>query len=108
MTRAASCFAPIAASCHGTAARGNGPRADSLRCRPLDLTQFTFKIGGVFPSERVYRIIDGRDVSSHGDLEMPVWGDSFKRARGSTYAVVKVRIDAIVSYLASIQVRPAE
>ena len=96
------------ASCHGTTARGNGPMADSLRRRPPDLTQFTFKNGGVFSSERVYRIIDGRDVSSHGDREMPVWGDSFKRARGSTDAVVKARIDAIVSYLASIQVRPAE
>jgi hypothetical protein len=46
----------------------------------------------MFPSERVYRIIDGRDVPGHGDREMPVWGDIFKI--GSSSTAVKARIDA--------------
>jgi ethanolamine utilization microcompartment shell protein EutL len=74
---------------------------------PPDLTQFTRRNGGMFPSERVYRIIDGRDVSSHGDREMPVWGDVFKTLGGSSAATVKARIDAIVRYLEGIQERPA-
>ena len=52
-----------------------------------------------------YRIIDGRDVPSHGDREMPVWGDIFKI--GASGAAAKARIDAIVRYLAGIQERGA-
>jgi mono/diheme cytochrome c family protein len=101
-------FRTYCASCHGTTGRGNGPVADLLRRMPPDLTQFTRRNGGVFPSERVYRIIDGRDVPSHGDREMPVWGDALREAPGGgTAAAVKARIDAIVRYLAGIQERPA-
>lgn len=79
-----------------------------LRAMPPDLTQFTKRNGGVFPSERVYRIVDGRDVASHGDREMPVWGDAFRFARGGpSQALIKARIDAIVRYLAGIQERGA-
>jgi mono/diheme cytochrome c family protein len=100
-------FRTYCASCHGTDARGSGPMADHLRNMPPDLTQFTKRNGGVFPSERVYRIVDGRDVGSHGDREMPVWGDAFRVPGGPGAAVVKARIDAIVRYLAGIQERGA-
>ena len=101
-------FRTHCATCHGTTGRGNGPMADVLRRMPPDLTQYTRRNGGVFPSERVYRIIDGRDVASHGDREMPVWGDTFRAVPGgATDAAVKLRIDAIVRYLAGIQERPA-
>ena len=63
--------------------------------------------GGLFPSERVYRIIDGRDVPSHGIEDMPVWGDVFRRSGDATEASVKARIDAIVRYLQAIQARLA-
>ena len=80
--------------------------AMQLRRMPPDLTQFTRRNGGVFPSELVYRIVDGREVMSHGDREMPVWGDAFRMATGGSAAGgVKARIDAIVQYLASIQER---
>jgi mono/diheme cytochrome c family protein len=96
------------ATCHGTAGRGDGPMADQLRRVPPDLTQYTARNGGVFPSERVQRIIDGRDVPSHGDREMPVWGDAFRAVRGgASEQAVKARIDAIVRYLAGIQERAA-
>ena len=75
---------------------------------PPDLTQFTKRNGGMFPSERVYRIIDGRDVPSHGDREMPVWGDVFRMApAGSGPGGIKARIDAVVRYLEGIQERGA-
>jgi mono/diheme cytochrome c family protein len=96
------------ASCHGATARGNGPLADSLRRQPPDLTRYTARNGGVFPSERLLQIIDGRHVPSHGDREMPVWGDAFRSARdGVDAGNAKARIDAIVRYLAGIQQRAA-
>jgi mono/diheme cytochrome c family protein len=102
-------FKTYCATCHGEHAVGNGPLADQLRTAPPDLTTFTARNGGVFPSERVYRIIDGRGVPSHGDREMPIWGDAFKTSRdGLTAETVKARIDALVKYLEAIQRRAAE
>jgi mono/diheme cytochrome c family protein len=99
-------FRTYCASCHGTDARGTGPLTDRMRHQPPDLTRFAARNGGVFPSERVRRIIDGRDVASHGDRDMPVWGDAFKRTRdGRSEAEVKLRIEAIVKYLEAIQER---
>ena len=101
-------FRTYCASCHGTTGGGNGPVAEQLRRTPPDLTKFTTRNGGVFPRERVYQIVDGRDVPSHGDREMPVWGDAFRRERsGSSADAVKAMIDAIVRYLEGIQERPA-
>lgn len=100
-------FGTHCAVCHGSTGRGNGPLADQLRRMPPDLTQYTARNGGVFPRERVYRIVDGRDVASHGDREMPVWGDVFKPGSGSIAASVKAQIDAIVKYLEGIQGRAA-
>ena len=102
-------FATHCATCHGSNAKGNGPLAASLRHAPPDLTKYTSRNGGVFPAERVRRIIDGRDVASHGDREMPVWGNAFKTTRdGASAADAKGRIDAIVRYLEMIQERAAE
>ena len=101
-------FSTYCASCHGTSARGGGPLAAQLLRMPPDLTQYTKRNGGMFPSERVYRIIDGRDVPSHGDREMPVWGDVFRMVPDSSgLGGVKARIDAVVRYLEGIQERGA-
>jgi mono/diheme cytochrome c family protein len=102
-------FRTHCAPCHGANARGDGPLGRQLRRVPPDLTKYTERNGGVFPSERLNRIIDGRDVASHGDREMPVWGDAFTSSRdGATAESVKMRIDAIVRYLQGIQERAAE
>ena len=109
VARGEQLFRTHCATCHGDHARGNGPLADQLRTRPPDLTTFTARNSGIFPSERVYRIIDGRGVRSHGDREMPIWGDAFKTSRdGLTADAVKERIDALVRYLEAIQKRAAE
>jgi mono/diheme cytochrome c family protein len=102
-------FRAHCATCHGTTARGDGPVASQLRRTPPDLTQYTARNGGVFPSEQVKRIIDGRDVGSHGTTEMPIWGDAFRRSRdGLTEASAEGRIEAITRYLRTIQQRSAE
>jgi mono/diheme cytochrome c family protein len=96
------------ASCHGTAGQGNGPVAGVLRRAPANLTVIAANNGGVFPSARIHRIIDGRDVESHGVPEMPVWGDAFKRTTDGTDEAVRTRIAALVQYLESLQQRNAQ
>jgi mono/diheme cytochrome c family protein len=102
-----SVFRSYCGSCHGTSARGDGPLADALRVRPADLTLIARHGGGKFDAEKVYRIIDGRKtVKGHGGTDMPVWGDAFKQsADGYSEEAVKARIQAIVEYLESIQVK---
>jgi mono/diheme cytochrome c family protein len=101
-------FKTYCATCHGITGRGNGPVADHLRKMPPDLTKYTARNGGVFPSERVRRIVDGRDVAPHGDREMPVWGDAFRTTRGGlSPEAVKARINAIVRYLEALQEKTA-
>ncbi len=101
-------FVTYCASCHGRSGRGDGPMAGNLRVAPANLTQLARKNGGLFPRERARRIIDGRDVSSHGTGEMPVWGDAFTKREGLTEAAARARIDALVRYLDSLQERPGQ
>jgi mono/diheme cytochrome c family protein len=100
-------FRSHCASCHGVDGRGKGPSASLFRHAPPDLTGYTARNGGVFPSEKLTRIIDGRDVTSHGDRDMPVWGDVFRRAGGGDTEAVSSRIAAILRYLQAIQQRGA-
>jgi mono/diheme cytochrome c family protein len=105
----AQLFRTYCASCHGISARGDGPAAGQMRKTPPDLTKYAARNSGVFPSERLRQIVDGRGLAAHGDREMPVWGDAFQTARnGLTPEAVKARIDAIVRYLGAIQQRDAE
>ncbi len=100
-------FKTYCASCHGKSAKGDGPLADSLRTRPADLTLIAKRNGDKFDSDKVYRIVDGRQpVKGHGGTDMPVWGDAFSRsAEGYSEKAVKDRIQLIVAYLKSIQAK---
>ena len=97
------------ATCHGTAARGDGPLASSMRRKPADLTEIAKRNGGDYPTELVFRTIDGRKpVRGHGGPDMPVWGDAFERSRdgGDTERVQRM-IQSLVDFLETIQARPA-
>ena len=100
-------FKTYCGSCHGTSAKGDGPLAEALRYRPADLTMIAKRSGGRFDAEKVHRIIDGRDsVKGHGGTDMPVWGDAFKHSgAGFDEKAVKERIQSIVDYLSSVQVK---
>ena len=91
--------------CHGTAGKGDGPLASSMRKPPPDLTQFTKQNKGTFPKELVGKIIDGREpIKGHGGPNMPVWGDAFSRSlENSDPESVKQKIQALVNYVESIQ-----
>ena len=103
-------FRMYCASCHGASARGDGPLADSMRRRPPNLTEILTRNKGVFPSEKVYRIIDGRQrVPGHGGPDMPVWGDAFLRSgENPNEETVRSRIQKLVDYLESIQSRMSQ
>ena len=100
-------FRTYCAVCHGSAARGDGPLAPSMTHKPADLTEISKRNGGQFPSEMVFRTIDGKKpVRGHGGPDMPVWGDAFARSRdGGDPETVKRMIQSLVDYLESIQAR---
>ena len=101
-------FRTYCATCHGVNALGDGPMANALLQGAPELTRFALRNGGVFPTDRVYDIIDGRGVRAHGDTEMPIWGDAFRGGpSGFDEETVKKRIEAIVNYLRAIQRRNA-
>lgn len=101
------------ASCHGTTGKGDGPFSEYLRNRAPSLTTFSKNNGGVFPVERIYKIIDGRTEKGHGSAEMPVWGKAYTAQSvethgpffGEFYAeeVVRARILALVAHIHSLQ-----
>lgn len=96
------------ASCHGLTAQGNGPLAPAMRRVVPDLTMIATRNGGIFPNARIRRIIDGREVESHGDPDMPIWGTAFKSTTsGYSEESVRARINAVVAYLETIQKRNA-
>jgi len=106
--RGAATFKTSCAPCHGAAAHGDGPMADALRFAPADLTTIARRNGGKFPSEKVAKIIDGREaVKGHGGTDMPIWGDAFKSHVGYDEKRVKAVIADLVQYLATLQA-PAE
>jgi mono/diheme cytochrome c family protein len=106
-------FEANCASCHGINGKGNGPMADLLKKSPPDLTQLAKKNNGVFPIERLYRVIDGTEVASHGSREMPVWGRDYKVRAAEYYfdvpydpeAYVRTRILTLLEYLNRLQAK---
>jgi mono/diheme cytochrome c family protein len=100
-------FRTYCASCHGDAARGDGPLASAMKKKPANLTEIAKRNSGQFPSELVFTIIDGRQpIRGHGGPDMPVWGDVFTRSREAGDAErVKAVIQSLVQYLDSIQLR---
>jgi mono/diheme cytochrome c family protein len=103
--------------CHGQGGKGDGSYSDLLKKPASDLTVLKKNNGGVFPFERVYAVIDGRDVvKGHGERDMPVWGKDYAAATGKaadyyvdvpydTEMYVRGRILALIDYLNRLQVK---
>lgn len=102
-------FRNYCATCHGPTGRGDGPLADSMRRKPANLTEIAKRNGGTYPSDLVFRTIDGRQpVRGHGGPDMPVWGDAFARSTvGGNAEAVRQKIESLVKFLETIQVKPA-
>jgi mono/diheme cytochrome c family protein len=102
------------AGCHGIKGKGDGPYKPFLNKSPSDLTVLSKKNGGVFPMDRVYTIIDGRQaVAAHGPGDMPVWGREYSIKAGEAYfdvpydyeAYVRGRILALAEYVNRLQAK---
>ena len=107
-------FESSCASCHGLDAKGSGPYAELLTVSVPDLTQLQANNDGVFPFERAYRVIDGRqEVKAHGPRDMPIWGDRYNNEALNMgmvgdmmmgrEAYTRSRILALISYLSTLQ-----
>jgi mono/diheme cytochrome c family protein len=93
------------ASCHGKDGKGNGPVAVALKATVPDLTVIAKINGGTFPVAKVRRIILGEGmIASHGSREMPVWGPIFHQVEADLDRG-PVRVENLVKYLESIQVK---
>jgi len=100
--------------CHGLSGKGDGVYKDLLRRSPSDLTVLARENNGVFPHQRVYEIIDGRqEIRSHGPRDMPIWGADYLEKAVPEYSVipydpavyVRSRIIALVDYVNRLQVK---
>jgi len=103
------------AVCHGMKAKGDGPFVSQLTTKVPDLTVLAKNNQGVFPFDRVYQVIDGRqEVKAHGLRDMPVWGRAFGR-QSSIYfdnyppqdaeSQARSRILALTEYLYRLQAK---
>jgi mono/diheme cytochrome c family protein len=94
------------AVCHGNDAKGGGPMARALRVPPSDLTRIAVHSGGIFPTQRVERIISGESevATGHGTREMPLWGPVFSQVAWDQ-DLGRVRIDNLAKYLEKLQTK---
>lgn len=97
-------------NCHGVGGRGDGPMAQFLKAKPTDLTQMTKNNKGLFPVIWLYQVIDGTTlVLTHGEREMPIWGERYLQEGGGNYGGlegeqgVRLRILELIFYIQSIQ-----
>ena len=94
-------------SCHGIAGRGNGPVSPYLKIKAPDLTLLKKNNKGIYPLSKVMSAIDGsRAVRAHGDREMPVWGEIFrKEAEDTKYSELTALLKGklIAEYVATLQ-----
>ncbi len=105
------------AVCHGRTGKADSPGLEFLKIVPNDLSTLSKRNGGVFPFDRVYAIIDGREmVKGHGSREMPIWGDRYnaETVKAAEYYVdmpydmemyVRSRIISLIDYLHRLQVK---
>lgn len=101
------------AICHGPAGKGDGPYREFISKIP-DLTVLAKNNKGVFPINRVFEMIDGRQaIKAHGTRDMPIWGREYSIAAAEQHrdvdydqdAIVRARILTLVEYLYRIQAK---
>jgi len=94
------------ASCHGMDGGGNGPTAAALKMPPTDLTVLSRNNHGEFPEAHIVTVLQyGAEFSSHGSVEMPVWGPIFGKMEKVNPQVKQLRISNLIRYLKTLQVK---
>lgn len=105
-------FESNCASCHGAGGAGDGYYAQYLKLGVPDLVTIAERNGGVFPADRVQRVIDGREaIMGHGTRTMPIWGVHYTQRAAEYYkgfaydpeAFTRARIVSLVDYVYAMQ-----
>jgi mono/diheme cytochrome c family protein len=105
-------FLGLCSSCHGVGAVGEGTSAAGLAPPPPDLRRIAARRDGNFDRVAILAWIDGRNrTTGHWTSEMPVWGPRLSRELGGSpnpEDTAAAKLDAIVTYLESVQRRSDE
>ena len=100
-----SVFKAYCADCHGADGKGKGPKAVTLKRKPIDLTEIAKNNKGAFPRATIEDVLqNGKKWKGHGSKEMPTWGPIFLAADAND-KIAYAHIYNLVTYLESIQVR---
>ncbi len=102
------------AVCHGLTGKGDdGSLKDLLKNPVPNITLLAKNNKGVFPFDRVYQIIDGRqEVKAHGPRKMPIWGNAFNNESSIYFenyppheseSAARSRMLAVIEYLYRLQ-----
>lgn len=106
-------FESRCASCHGMTGKGDGPVTPFLSKSPPDLTLLAKRNGGIFPISRLYEVVEGGAVASHGTREMPVWGREYRMQAAEYYgdmqydpeAYTRARLLGLLEYVNRLQAK---
>jgi len=107
------------AICHGGSGKGDGSLVEYLKKPATDLTKLQKDNMGVFPFDRVYQVIDGREaIGAHGPREMPIWGRQYSEQAAEEVGLyfgygtpkdlasfVRGRIIALIGYIYTLQAK---
>ncbi len=102
------------AVCHGLTGKGDDGPLKPYLVKPVpNLTVLAKNNKGVFPFDKVFQIIDGRqEVAAHGPRNMPVWGNAFNNQTSLYFdnypqqdneSAARSRILALTEYLYRLQ-----
>jgi mono/diheme cytochrome c family protein len=101
-------FNKLCATCHGIGGKGDGPAVGALSKGVPDLTVLAASNGGTYSHKSVERMIFGSSRSlSHGEVDMPPWGEQFMYAGPGTFprsAYAREQVHALATHIESLQV----
>jgi len=101
-------YLQLCASCHGKAAKGDGPAASVFKAPPTDLTLLAKHNNGKFPADHFAAVVRfGAPTPAHGSSDMPVWGSVLATSpvHGTDPVKVQQRILALSQYVESLQAK---
>lgn len=97
-------YRTFCASCHGEAGRGDGPVADLGERRPSDISALARNNGGTFPHDAVMGVLESLSpLPGHDPPAMPNWRNVLRRTEGDDERIIRQRLEALVSHVASLQ-----